>query len=155
MFRQGVNSSGELLRDVFVEHEAVDLYCDPSEGMTRQEFKDECDINVLMASYERNGVMTHINKLPPQYLDVSAVPDLASAIAMMDAAETAFMTLPASVRREFDQNAVKFVEYASDPANIERMREWGLAPPAEPVGASAPAGAGAVASPSPSSPAPS
>ncbi|QCQ84768.1 internal scaffolding protein [Blackfly microvirus SF02] len=129
-YAQGVNTDGEVIRDFYVEHQAVVLVCDPDEGMTRQEFQDECDINVLMASYERNGVMTHVNRGSPQFLDVSDVPDLPKAIAVMQAAETAFMTLPASVRREFDNNAVNFVEYAGDPANLDRMRQWGLAPPA-------------------------
>lgn len=142
MFKQGCNSEGELIRDFYVEHDAVDLAC-PDDGMTRQEFKDECDINVLMASYERNGTISHLAQGTPQYLDVSDVPDLPRAIAIMDAAEAAFMTLPASVRREFDNSAVNFVEYAGDPSNLEQMRQWGLAPPAP----AAPEAAGAFSEP--------
>lgn len=129
MITQGVNSDGQYIRDVYVEHEPVDLIC-ADDGMTRQEFKDECDINVLMATYERNGSLNHFNRMSPQYLDVTDVPDLPRAIAMMEAAETAFMTLPASVRREFDNSAVNFVAFAENPANLDRMRGWGLAPPA-------------------------
>lgn len=126
MFKQGLNADGELIRDVYVVHDPVDVEC-PDDGVTRQEFRDECDINVLMATYERTGVMNSFNRLVPQYLDVSNVPDLPQAIALLDAAEAAFMTLPATVRREFDNSAVKFVEFAQDPANVSRMREWGLA----------------------------
>lgn len=128
MFKQGLNSDGELIRDVFVEHVAVDLEC-PDDGVTRQEFRDECDINVLMASYERTGVMQHFNRMEPQYLDVSDVPDLAKALSMVASAEAAFMTLPARVRAEFDNSAVKFVEFAEKPENVSKMREWGLAAP--------------------------
>lgn len=140
MFTQGVNSEGELIRDFYVVHDAVDLCCPPEEGMTRQEFRDECDINVLMATYERNGRLDHINRMQPQYLDVSDVPDLPRAIAIMDEAQRAFMTLPASTRREFDQDPVKFVDFAMDPANLSRMREWGLAPPAVVADAPIPSG---------------
>lgn len=129
MIRQGVNSDGELLRDVYVEHDPVDLLF-PDDGMTRQEFRDECDINVLMASYERGGVISHINRAAPQYLDVSEVPDLQRSIAVMTAAETAFMTLPAKVRREFDNDPVSFVAFAQNSDNLPRLREWGLAAPA-------------------------
>lgn len=133
-WRQGVNTNGELIRDVYVEHEPVDLVC-PDDGMTRQEFKDECDINVLMATYERNGVMPPLNRGTPQFLDVSDVPDLPRAIAVIDAASAAFMTLPAKVRREFDQDAVKFMEFAMKPENIGQLREWGLAAPEKVAGA--------------------
>ncbi|QCQ84636.1 internal scaffolding protein [Blackfly microvirus SF02] len=128
-YAQGVNTDGEVIRDFYVEHAPVDLAC-PDDGMTRQEFADECDINVLMATYERNGQLTHINAGSPQFLDVSDVPDLPRAIAVMEAAEKAFMTLPASVRREFDNSAVNFVDYAADRGNLDQMRKWGLAPPA-------------------------
>lgn len=128
-YDQGLNTEGELIRDFYVKHEPVDLACTLEEGMTRQEFRDECDINVLMATYERNGSISHFNRMQPQYLDVSDVPDLPQAIAVMQAAEAAFMTLPASVRREFDNNAVNFVEFAQQPSNLSKMREWGLAPP--------------------------
>ncbi|QCQ84702.1 internal scaffolding protein [Blackfly microvirus SF02] len=128
MFKQGVNSHGEPIRDVYVEHDPYETAV-ADDGMTRQEFADECDINVLMAQYERTGVLSHINMGTPQYLDVSDVPDLREALAAVDAAQVAFMTLPASVRREFDNDPVKFVEFAQDPANLPRMREWGLAAP--------------------------
>lgn len=129
MLKQGINSNGEFIRNVYVEHEAVDL--DAShDGMCRQEFADECDINVLMATYEKTGVLNHFNRATPQFLDVSEIPDLQLAMEVLHNATDAFMTLPAVVRREFDNDAVKFVEYAQDPKNVERMREWGLARPA-------------------------
>ncbi|QCQ84831.1 DNA pilot protein [Blackfly microvirus SF02] len=128
MFKQGLNSDGEPIRDVYVEHDPYETEVG-DDGMTRQEFADECDINVLMAQYERTGVLSHFNMATPQYLDVSEVPDLRSALDAVSSAQTAFMTLPASVRREFDNDPVKFVEFAQNPDNVGRMREWGLAAP--------------------------
>ncbi|AXH74066.1 MAG: internal scaffolding protein [Microviridae sp.] len=137
--RQNLNSSGQFIRDAYVVHEPVDFVCD-DDGMTRQEFKDECDINVLLARYERTGVLPANNQGAPQYLDVSDVPDLARSFEMIEAAQRAFMTLPASVRREFDNDPIQFVDYASNPASLNQMREWGLAPPAAPEAAPPPAG---------------
>lgn len=128
MRRQGCNANGEVYTSPYDEHEPVTV--DAShDGLTRQEFADECDINVLMARYEKTGVITHYSRKEPAYFDASEVPDLATALHMAEEAERAFMQLPASARREFDNDAVKFVEYAQDPANLPRMREWGLAPP--------------------------
>jgi len=106
------------------------LYCDDP-SMTRQEFADECDINVIMERYEKTGVISHVQKAAPMYLDYTAVPDnLADAMAMLNDADTAFMSLPAKVRREFDNDPLKFVDFAQKPENLDQMRQWELAPPA-------------------------
>lgn len=100
---------------------------DPSK--TRQEFAEECDINVLMERYEKGGAITHVNKAMPIYMDVTALPDLRGALDIMREASLAFASLPARARREFDNDPQLFVDFAQNPENIERMREWGLAPP--------------------------
>jgi len=76
--------------------------------------------------------------MTPQYLDVSEVPDLLQAQQVLEAASAAFMSLPAAVRREFDNDPVKFVEFAQQPDNIDKLREWGLAAPKMPVDAPEP-----------------
>lgn len=129
MRSQGYNDSGELLSSAYVAHEPVELD-DFGPSLTRQEFAAESDINNLMAQYEKTGIITHVNQTQPQYLDVSDVPDLQYAMHILADANAAFMRLPALVRREFDNDPVKFVAYAQDPANVDRMREWGLAEPA-------------------------
>ncbi|UDN67537.1 internal scaffolding protein [robinz microvirus RP_40] len=118
---------GGKLSSAFVQHEPVDVFFDEP-SRTRQEFADECDINVLMAKFEATGVISHISQREPFYLDVSdGVLPLADALDVVRAAERAFMSLPAKARAEFDNDAVRFVEFAQDPANKDRMIEWGLA----------------------------
>lgn len=106
-------------------------------SLARQEFAEECDINSLMRRYEAAGAT--INGLPPmqgepRYVDFTEVPNnLLDYLELVKNAERAFMTLPAGVRREFDNSATDFVDFASDPENLDQMRAWGLAPPAKPV----------------------
>lgn len=103
-------------------------------SLTRQEFADECDINVIMATYERSGALPPINSAVAQYVDLTAIPaDYQTALDLLKEAETAFMSLPATVRREFENDPRQFVEFASDPENLPQMRTWGLAPPLPPV----------------------
>lgn len=151
---ESVNGTGVLLRSFFVDHDPVDLDCS-HDGLTRQEFAAECDINSILASYEKNRVFTHINPAAPQYLDVSAVPNLQEALHIVEAANEAFMTLHAKVRAQFENDPVAFVDFASDPANLDQLREWGLAPPAKPADASPAPGASpaAPAAPVPQAPA--
>lgn len=134
---QGLNSNGESLSSAAVEIDRANpaLYVDFTNtiSLTRQEFADECDINNLMAQYEKTGIIpSNMNNNVPQFLDVSDVPDLMQANNILIEATAAFMALPATVRREFDNDAIKFVSFAQDPENLPQMRTWGLAPP-EPV----------------------
>ena len=130
---QGHNSDGEPLTSMFVQIEDRDQFgldCSNLPSLTRQEFASDADINTIMAQYEKTGVISHMNHTPPQYLDLTETPDLQTAITIMRDAEAAFMSLPATVRATFENNSIKFVDFAQNPENIDKMREWGLAPPA-------------------------
>lgn len=106
----------------------IDFSGDP--GMTRQEFAEECDINALMARYEKTGVVSHVNRAQPVFLDTTLYKGLQASMDAFNEAADAFRALPAAVRKEFDNDPQKFVDFAVDEKNIERMREWGLAAPA-------------------------
>lgn len=125
----------EMESSAYVEIDRANpaLYVDCSDlpSLTRQEFADECDINNLMAKFENSGLLpSHVNNAEPRYLDVSNVPDLQQAHEILQQATASFMSLPATVRRDFDNDPIKFINFAENPANIEKMREWKLAPPA-------------------------
>lgn len=104
-------------------------------SLTRQEFAEECDINALMKRYEGHVVGGPGNLSPkePIYADWTDLPqDLMGYLGFMQEAEAQFMRLPAVVRKEFDNSAMEFVAFATDPGNLEQMRTWGLAAPAKP-----------------------
>lgn len=113
-----------------VPHERVPAPIGDEPSMTRQEFSEECDVNALMARYEKTGVWPMpANGAEPRYLDLTGVPDFRQAMDLLIEAEASFMSLPATVRRDFDNDPAKFVEFAEDPKNLTKLREWGLAPP--------------------------
>lgn len=123
-------------------------------SMTRQEFATDCDINVLMDRYQNQDIGSIMRaSQEPVYVDFTMMPDdLMGTLQLMREAENAFMTLPAQVRREFDNDAVAFVDFASDRGNLDQMRSWGLAPPA-PEPPPAPTPAAAASPPAPAAPA--
>lgn len=96
------------------------------ESRTKQEFAQECDINVIMKRYQRDGLLLHVNRFQGKYDDVTGAVSYHEAQNIMLAAQDAFMSLPSSVRTQFDNDPGKFLEFASDPGNKERMREMGL-----------------------------
>jgi len=105
----------------------VQFICE-SPSRTKQAMKDECDINSIMKRFERTGTITHLEKRAAYFDDVSQVPDFATAIAVVSQAEAMFMSLPATLRKEFDNDPIRYVEFCADPVNLPRLRELGLAP---------------------------
>ncbi|AXH73037.1 MAG: internal scaffolding protein [Microviridae sp.] len=106
-------------------------------SLTRQEFAEECDINTLMKKYEGHVIGGPGNMAPADmmYADFTELPgSLLEYMTYMDKAENAFMSLPAAVRREFDNDPRAFVDFASQSENLPQMQTWGLAPkpPVEP-----------------------
>jgi len=83
-----------------------------------------------MAKYEQTGQIHHVNQRAAQYGDFSKVSDLISAFEQVEGANELFMELPAETRAFFQNDPFKFVEYCSNPENIEVLREMGLAEPA-------------------------
>lgn len=95
---------------------------------TQQEFADECDINNIMARYIKTGTV-------PMYLDRGMLDgdmhemsyhDMQNVIAD---ANSAFAVLPATVRASFDNDPAKFVDFALDDKNVNKLREWGMLSP--------------------------
>lgn len=112
---------------------------DPS--LTVQASKDECDINNIVNKYLRTGDIALLGQRQTVYADVSELGDLQDAYGRVMAAEEAFLSLPAEIRREFDNDPIKLVNFCSDPSNLPRAIELGLAPkPLEASSASSPAG---------------
>ena len=110
---------------------------------TQQNFKKECDINNIMAGYERTGLMSHVARFQGQYGDVTGAVDYHSAQNAVIQETEMFMTLPAAVRSKFANDPGAFLQFVEDPANEAEMRELGLLPPAKPnAGEPAPAAEG-------------
>lgn len=140
------------LSDFYKPHAAVDHPAGGS-SLTRQDMAEECDINVIMSKYENTGVLPAVVG-DPFYADFTSVPmDMQGAMEQLRLAQDAFMTLPARVRREFDNDPAVFVDFASKGENLDTLREWGLAkpkPPEPPSGA--PGGPAGGPAPAPASP---
>lgn len=111
----------------------IDCSVEPS--LTKQEFKDECDINFIMARYEATGVVEHLAAGTPKYGDFTDVPDYHQAMNTVIQAESLFSALPAKVRERFANDPSQMLDFLRDPANRDEAIELGLVDrpkPAEP-----------------------
>lgn len=113
---------------------------------TKQSFKDEADINTLMARYLSTGEMPVINQVAPQYLDATGMDFQAMQDQVVQAREL-FMALPSALRSRFANDPGQFLEYVADPANRPEMSKLGLLKPdAAPIPQAKPRTAGEPAS---------
>lgn len=100
----------------------------PDQGRTKQSFKDECDINLIMARYMKTGVLDFVTKHAPQYRDVTGL-DYQAAMQQVAKAQSMFMDLPSAIRSRFENNPALFLDFVQDPANEAEMHQLGLLRP--------------------------
>lgn len=100
------------------------------ERRTKQEMKDECDINLIMARYNKTGV------LPPsareafaRYGDFTDVPSYQEMYDRVLAAEEGFASLPSHVRAKFNNDPGEFIASVETDEGQKLFVELGLAKP--------------------------
>ena len=96
------------------------------DAVTQQCFKDECDINILLAKFAVTGQLPE-NVRVPQYVDFEEAFDFQSTMNVIRAAEEAFNAMPAEVRDRFQNDPGRFLEFANDASNYDEALKMGLA----------------------------
>lgn len=99
------------------------------EAVTKQSFKKECDINNILSQFKRTGIITHIQSQQPVYADLPDDMDYQHSLAVLDAADAAFQTLPSVVRRFFDNDPAQLLQALQDPAMRPKLMELGIIKP--------------------------
>jgi len=100
-----------------------------AQGRTKQSFKDECDINVIMARYQATGQLPdNLNPSSPQYIDATGF-DFDLAMNLVAEASSSFEELPSAIRARFNNDPCAFLDFVHDPANHSEMADMGLLVP--------------------------
>lgn len=102
-------------------------------SLTKQSFKKDCDIQVILKQFDRTGLVTHMNRYPAGYADVSNMGDFRQAMGVVLEAEKMFSTLPSKIRARFGNDPGNFLEFVGNPENADEMVSLGLATKREPV----------------------
>ncbi|WNK14618.1 MAG: internal scaffolding protein [Microvirus sp.] len=103
----------------------------PPEGRTKQAFRDECDINKIMARYQQTGILPETQQKVAIYLDAENF-DFQRAQDQIALAKNMFEAVPANIREQFDNDPAKFVQFCENPENHSKLVEMGLATPRAP-----------------------
>lgn len=93
--------------------------------LTQQHSKDEVDINKIMARYIKTGVIDHVAKYQGQYTDNNET-DYHTSQNILIKADAMFAELPATVRKNFDNDPASFLQFVSNEENHSKLQEMGL-----------------------------
>lgn len=95
-------------------------------SMTKQEFKKDTDLNVIMRKFQVTGAMDHVNMHQGNYGQHSPL-DYHQARTVIAEANSMFEDLPSSVRNRFDNEPAKFLDFVQNENNYDEARELGIA----------------------------
>lgn len=93
----------------------------------QQNMKEECDINVIVYRFGLTGHLPEGLRVPLVGDFSEEITDYGSALRKIQEAGDAFMQMPAEIRSRFQNDAGAFVDFVSDPANVQQCRDWGIA----------------------------
>lgn len=96
---------------------------------TKLEFQDECDINTILNKYMKTGELGDpARQALAKYGDWSDFPkDYKESLDIAREAHDLFFQLPAKLRDKFNNDPNEYLDYATNPNNLESMVELGLA----------------------------
>lgn len=104
--------------------EETGLVC-PEETLAKQSFKDQADINVIVNTFMKTGILPESVNMP-KYGDFSEATDYQTALNLVMQAEDAFMSLPATLRARFENDPGQLLAFLEDEGNRAEAVALGL-----------------------------
>lgn len=102
-------------------------------SLTDQNFKDETDVNMILAKYKVTRNPSYLGYRPngepignPQYGDFGDVGTYQECLEVVMQAEEQFNELPAAIRKEFGNSPEGMLKWIENPDNFERGVELGI-----------------------------
>lgn len=92
----------------------------------QQQFKEDCDINHIMARFEKTGVIAHAAKHQPDY-GIANSQTLHEAVNLVARAESMFMDLSPEIRNKFNGKPTELLDFVQNPDNEQACKDLGLA----------------------------
>lgn len=100
--------------------------CTAEEGKTRQEDAASADVNKVLERAMRGAVELPGPITEQVFADVSQVTDFRDAMDRVTRANEAFRQLPATVRREFDNDPALFLDAFQSEEGVRKLDELGV-----------------------------
>lgn len=102
--------------------------CSGDKPITEQSHKAEADINNIVKRHGMDLIAkTALLKSQEYRFDDIPGNDFQEAMFLVKKGQDTFDSLPSQIRKEFDNNPAKFMDFVQNPDNQDRMVELGLA----------------------------
>lgn len=104
-------------------------YVDDSPSLTKQSFKEECDVKFIVDRYKKTGNWGSGLSDPtkqPMYGDFSSVPQYQESLNLAIEADNFFMSMPSDIRDRFANDTQKFLAFINDENNLEEAITIGI-----------------------------
>lgn len=95
-------------------------------SLTQQHNKDECDINNIVAKLNATGVLEHVERRSPRYLDCMDPMEYSEALNVVIEAQEQFDSLPAKIRERFGNDPEAMLDFLSCEENYEEAKALGF-----------------------------
>lgn len=119
---------------------------DTGPGRTKQSFRDEVNVNTIVAKARKTGLLTYVNPRKPFYGDVSGLRSYQESLAIVRQADEMFMRMSGEIRARFSNDPYKMIAFLQDKRNLDEAVRLGMVTKREPVAGTAGA-AGAAGAP--------
>jgi len=119
-------ATASIQRGAFIPHARVQMEI-TGPSLAKQSFADECNINNIMAKFQKTGLIEHVKSYGAHYGDLPSALDYHTALNQAIEAKEAFASLPSGIRNQFQNDPAQFLAFVEDPENQEAMIEMGLA----------------------------
>ncbi|QXP08320.1 MAG: internal scaffolding protein [Arizlama microvirus] len=110
-----------------IQHERVISDCSAQKPLTQQHFAQDCNINNIMERALRTGRLPESQERASKafYGDVTSI-DFRMIQEVITDATSAFMELPANIRKRFRNDPAELLEFTEDPQNYEEAISLGI-----------------------------
>lgn len=106
---------------------ATNIRCEEGSSMTMQSFKDDADINLIMARFGVTDGAIPPAAIDPKYFgDFTEAVDFRTALDNTREAAERFNQLPANIRAKFENDPYQLWTWVNDQANAEEAVTLGL-----------------------------
>lgn len=102
------------------------LACEPGSSLTKQAFKEDCDINKILAKVQRTGMLEHLASGEPFYGDVSELVDYKEALNVIKRANDLFLEMSPEIRERFDNDPAKMISFLENKENLKEAIDLGM-----------------------------
>jgi phage internal scaffolding protein len=92
--------------------------------LTKQSFKNECDVNNILKNYNKTGVMPE-NFNPGEYRDLDGT-DYQEYMQTVASANSMFEELPSALRKRFKNDPAQLLSFVHDDKNVLEAQKLGL-----------------------------